>query len=485
MRSRCPMSGVIVLLAALLAGCNLAPPYSRPKTLVPITYKDTGLWQPAVYGALPREGWWRMFGDPTLDALEPRVTLDNPDLATALANYDQARAFAAEANANLYPDILAGYSNTANRQSDKRPRRGADQPNQYAANTFQGEIDYEVDLWGRIRNTIAAGKMTAQAVGADLAFAKLSLQADLANDYFDLRGLDNQTATLRMAVVDFRRALEITNARFLGKIASAIDVARARVQVDTAEAQLTEMQEQRALYEHAIAALIGQPASTFSIPFAATPQRVPKIPLALPSVLLERRPDIAAAERRAAAANDYIGVARAAFYPNLSLSLLGGFQNTGSIDLFESPYSFWTVGPELTLPIFEGGLLRAQEAAAYAVYRGAVANYRGVVLAAFQQVEDGLSALNLLGQEQQSQDAAVRDAQQEEHLANFMYMQGAINQLEVVIAETAALNAERTDIALRTRRMEAAVGLIRDLGGGWTRQDLPSMKSTLKLAANG
>jgi NodT family efflux transporter outer membrane factor (OMF) lipoprotein len=460
----------------LLTCCSLAPPYKPPQVAaIPAAYKAAGHWQLAhPADTLPRGPWWTDYGDHDLESLEAQVEPNNPDLAEAVANYDVARAYVAEARSALLPQIGSGASMTANRQSERRPTRSPTQPNQYPADTVDAQISYDLDVWGRIRNSVAAQKANAQASAADLATMRLSMQAELANDYVALRGLDAQENLLTQTVGGYQRALDITQARYSGRIASGMDVARAQDQLESAQAQESDVAAQRALFEHAIASLVGQPASTFSIAPRVVQIAVPQIPTGVPSTLLQRRPDIAAAERRVAAANALVGVARAAFYPDISLSGIFGFQDTGEAALISTPYTFWTIGPQLAMPLFEGGLRRAQEAAAKGTLRAAGDAYRAVVLTAFQQVEDSLSNLRILSRELQQENAAVLAAQHAEQMAMSLYRDGATNYLDVVVAQTAMLQAQQSVLTLQTRILQASVQLVRALGGGWSTGDLPS-----------
>ena len=465
-------------LAASLAGCNFAPRYVPPPAPQPLAYKEQGPWtdaQPA--DTLPRGPWWVDFGDPTLDELEPQVPIANPTLAAALAAYDQARDFAAQARSAYLPTVTGLDENTYNRQSQERLFRGNNQPNEEANNQIGATISYELDLWGRVRNLVAAGEAGAQAAAADLADAQLSLQVQLADDYIQLRGLDAQDRLLRSTVAAYQRALDLTNARHTGGVASGLDVDRASNQLSAAKAEINDVAAQRALYEHAIASLVGQPASTFGIaPATAVNRIVPHVPPGFPSTLLERRPDIAAAERRAFAANREIGVARAAFFPTVSLGAQGGWQNTGGNNLLTSPDSFWTVGPQVALTLFDGGRRRAVVAASKAAFNLVSAQYRSTVLTAFQQVEDQMALANHYAAEQVDEAAAVKAAQATTNLSLIRYREGATNYLDVVTAQTAELQAEQTLLGLQTRRQQASVNLVRALGGGWSSDDLPSLR---------
>jgi NodT family efflux transporter outer membrane factor (OMF) lipoprotein len=472
-----PFSRNTALLAPLLlAGCSLAPPYKPPQVAaIPASYKEAGPWQLAhPADTLPRGPWWTTYDDSELNSLEAQVDPHNPTVAEAVANYDVARAYVAEARSALLPQISSGASMTTNRQSERRPTRSADQPNQYPDNTIEASISYDLDVWGRLRNTVAAQKANAQASAADLATMQLSLHAELANDYVSLRGLDAQENLFTQTVSAYQRALDITQSRYSGRIASGMDVARAQDQLQSAEAQKSDIAAQRALFEHAIASLVGIPASSFSIAPRVVQIAVPEIPTGVPSLLLQRRPDIASAERQVAAANALVGVARAAFYPDISLSALFGFQDTGEAALISTPYTFWTLGPQMMMPLFEGGLRRAQEAAANATLRGAGNAYRAVVLTAFQQVEDSLSNLRILARELQQEQAAVQAAERAEQMAMSLYQDGATNYLDVVVAQTAEVQAQQSALSLQTRILQSSVQLVRALGGGWSTPDLPT-----------
>ncbi len=487
-RTRAKGSALAAALAGALAGCSLSPAYAPPPLPAPpAAYKESGAWTEARPGdALPRGAWWSVFRDPVLDGLETRLEAANPTLAAALATYDQARAAAVAARSNLYPDVTAVGAGTYNRQSDNRPLRGGGQPNEYAANTLGLQAAYEVDLWGRVRDLVAGAGARAEASGADLASARLSLRARLADDYLALRGLDAQATLLGDTVAAYRRALDLTRARHVGGAASGLDEDRASAQLSSAKAAISDVAAERAILEHQIAALVGQSASTFSLPPAPPPGLIPEVPAGVPSTLVQRRPDVAAAERRAFAANRDIGVARAAFFPTLSLVPQGGFQNTGQPNLLVAPDTFWTVGPEAALTLFDGGRRRAAVASARAGFRLASADYRATVIAAFQEVEDQLALSNHLAAEASDRSDAVRATRGAASLSLIRYREGATNYLDVVTAQTAELDAERIALDLQTRRQRAVVDLVRALGGGWTlADDPPRPGEAAKLARAG
>jgi NodT family efflux transporter outer membrane factor (OMF) lipoprotein len=457
--------------ALLLSACSFAPAYSPPKLAasLPTSFKETGPWTPAAPAdGAPRGAWWTIFGDGTLNDLEGRIETGNPDLAAALARYDQARALLGQARASLFPAVnFDGYSDRV-RQSDVKPLRGT-APAYYTDNVLGGEIAYEFDFWGRIRNTVKAQKGLAQASAADLAAARLSLQAQLAQAYLSMRALDAEARVLADATATYQRALDLTQKRFDDGVATGLDVGRARTQLETARTQETTTLASRALYEHAVASLIGQPASTFSL--AVDEQAFPAppaVPVTAASDLLQRRPDVAAAERRAYAANARIGVARAAFFPTISLNALGGFEAANGLNIAASGASFWTLGPEAILPLFDAGRRHAVERQARAEFDETSATYRSTVLTAFQQVEDNLALCNRLAEAAQSEAAAAEAADKTEVIATKQYRDGATTYLDVVTAQTAALDARRAMINLNAQRLQAAVALIRALGGGWT-----------------
>jgi len=464
--------------ALALAGCSLAPKYAPPPVSAPVAYKETGPWTPASPAdAASRGAWWAVFGDATLNGLEQKVDQANPDLAAALARHEQARTYLTQARAALLPEIDGVASETSNQVSLHKPMiplmrklGGAGFTNHYDDDIAGYQASYEVDLWGHVRNEVAAQKANVQASAADVANVRLSLEADLADAYMNLRGLDVQAKLLADTVQAYARALQLTQDQHDGGAASGLDVDRAKAQLQSARAQAVDVAAQRALYEHAIASLVGENASTFSLAKSTAMPVQPRVPVSAPSELLQRRPDIAAAERLTAAANAEIGVARAAFYPTVTLNAGQGFEDMGGMSLLAPSNAFWAVGPSVTLPLFDAGRRSAAVKRARAQFDEASANYRSTVLAAFQQVEDNLALNNKLADEAREQAGAVDAANKAEDIATTQYRMGEVTYLDVVVAQTADLEAQRMDITIATRRLLAGVDLIRALGGGWTVQ---------------
>jgi NodT family efflux transporter outer membrane factor (OMF) lipoprotein len=460
--------GCGVALTLLLASCSLAPPLKTPDVPTADAYKELGPWtraQPA--DRLPRDSWWTLYENAELNELEKKLIAGNPTLAAALANYAQARALADQARAGLFPTLGVNASVGRNRESINAPLRGPTTPTYYNANTLGGSVSYELDLWGQIRNEVAAGEANAAASAADLENARLSLIAQLAGDYIQLRSLDRDSAILDETVDAYTRALSLTEQRHGAGIAPGLDVSQAQTQLDAARSQAAQTLAQRALMEHAIAALLGVSASTFSIKPAIVAITLPQIPSGVPATLLERRPDIAAAQRRMIAANADIGVARAAYFPTLTLGAQGGFQSTGFSNWLSAPSSFWAIGPNALLSVFDGGLRRAQVAQARAEFDASAANYRGTVVTAFQQVEDSLATLDHYHDATLDEKAAVDAAQRTLDFAMALYKQGATDYLTVVTSQTALLQTQLESLNLDTLQLSASVNLILALGGGW------------------
>lgn len=454
---------------AVLAGCSSAPPYKVPEMAVPPAYKGAdGIWQAAQPAdTLSRGDWWLRFGDPALNDLIARLDKSNADVAVAVAHFDEATALATQARAGLYPTVNAEAYTTRNRQSGSRALRSSTQPDVYGDNALGLSATYEIDLWGRVHDLAKAGSAGAQAAAADVESIKLSLRAELASDYLALRVLDARQRLLADEEKSYTEALTLTQKRFLGDIDSALNVSRAKAQLDTVRAKQSENAAQRALFEHAIAALVGEAASGFSLAPGSVQLQPPPIPVGVPATLLQRRPDIAAAERRLAEANARIGAARAAFFPALTLAAAGGFESTYQPSLLTAPNIFWTIGPSALLTVFDAGRRQAIVDQAQAAFAAAGAEYRGTVLRAFQEVEDNLSLINELTREADALNDAVSDTRHALDLALNLYREGAIGYLEVVTAQTANEQALLDELTVRGRRLQASVGLIRALGGGW------------------
>jgi NodT family efflux transporter outer membrane factor (OMF) lipoprotein len=458
--------------AVILAGCSEAPTYQVPKVAEPAAYKgDAAVWQPGKPADdRPRGDWWREYKDAMLDDLVSRLDKANPDLAAALAHFDRATAFAAEARAGYFPTVSAGASMTRNRQSlGWKDTMHRSQPTYYDDNLAGVIADYEVDLWGRVRNQVDAGEAGAQAAAAELESVHLSLRAQLVNDYLALRMLDAQSKLMQNEIDAYDKAFQLTQNRFKGGIDSRLDVSRAQVQLETARAKSADITASRALYEHAIAALVGESATGFSVAPAVVDIQVPAIPVGVPATLLQRRPDIAAAERRLAEANAQIGVAKSVFYPAINLAAAGGYQSTTRSAWLTAPNLFWSIGPSAFLTLFDAGRRQAVVDQAQAAFAVAGAQYRSTVLNAFREVEDNLSLLNNLTEESRDLDEAVADTQRTQDIAMNRYREGIASYLEVVTAQAAAEQVQLDALNVRRRRLQASVNLIRALGGGWSR----------------
>jgi NodT family efflux transporter outer membrane factor (OMF) lipoprotein len=455
-------------LTLLLGACSLAPTLKTPDIPTADAYREIGPWTQARPGdRLPRDSWWMLYDNTELDALEKRLIAGNPTLAAALANYAQSRALADQARAGLFPTLGLSAGVGRNRESVNAPLRGPTTPTYYNDNTVGGSVSYELDLWGQIRNEVAAGEANAAASAADLENARLSLIAQLVDDYIQLRSLDRDSAILDETVKAYTRALGITEQRHDAGIAPGLDVSQAQTQLNAARSQAAQTLAQRALMEHAIAALLGVSASTFSIKPVIVVIALPQVPSGVPATLVQRRPDVAAAQRRMIAANANIGVARAAYFPSLTLGAQGGFQSTAASNWLSAPSSFWAIGPNALLSVFDGGLRRAQVDQARAGFDASAANYRGTVVSAFQQVEDSLAALNHYHDAALDEKAAVDAAQRTLDFAMVLYRQGAADYLTVVTSQTALLQTQLESLSLETLQLRASVDLIRALGGGW------------------
>jgi NodT family efflux transporter outer membrane factor (OMF) lipoprotein len=456
----------------MLGACSLAPPLKTPVVPTADAYKEHGPWtqaQPA--DRLPRDSWWTLYGNAELDELQKRLIDGNPTLAAAVANYAQARAVSDQARAGLFPSLGISAGVERARESVNAPLISRTTPRYYDDNTLSGSVSYELDLWGQIRNEVAAGEANAAATAADLENARLSLIAQLVDDYIQLRSLDRSSDILERTVKAYSRAASLTEQRHDAGIAPGLDVSQAQTQLDAARSQAAQTLAQRALMEHAIAALLGVSASTFSIEPQIVDIALPQIPSGVPATLLQRRPDIAAAQRRMMAANANIGVARAAYFPTLTLGAQGGYQSTAFSNWLTAPSTFWAIGPNALLSVFDGGLRRAQVAQARAEFDASAANYRGTVVSAFQQVEDDLATLNHYHDAATEEKAAVAAAQRTLDLSMALYVKGATDYLTVVTSQTAVLQNQLESLNLDTLQLRASVDLIRALGGGWKDSD--------------
>ena len=475
-RNTCFILGTL----ALLSGCAVGPDYVRPPAEVPASYKEIEGWKVAEpKDHLIRGAWWEIFNDPYLNSLEDQANRSNENIAVAEAQLSQARALVRIAEAGYFPTVTIGASviRSLNSSAVGGSTRGSTSTVSSSGTSgsggavsdyvLLGAVSWEPDLWGRIRRTVESSQASAQASAADLEATRLLVQAELAQDYFLLRTLDTQKQLLDTTVKDFQKSLDLTKNRYARGVASKADVLLAETQLKTTEAQAIDIGVLRAQLENAIAVLVGKPASVFSIPVSLATLIPPEIPVGVPSDLLERRPDIASAERRMAAANAQIGVAVAAYYPAVTLSASGGFAGSNLSDWLKWPSRFWAVGASISEVVFEGGLRRAQTAQARAAYDATVASYREIVLTGFQEVEDNLAALRILQDEAQVQEEAVKAAQQTVTVTTNQYKLGTVNYLGVIVAQVAEKNSEITAINILGRRMAAVVLLIKALGGGW------------------
>src|ERR1700735_615315 len=476
------------LTAIMLAGCMVGPNYVKPSTPMATSFKEQAPnlsqandgWKLAQPDDQQNRGnWWEIYGDPQLNALEAQIDSANQTLKIAEANYREARTAIRFNRSAEAPTIGTAPSISTARNSANQPYFPSNQVNNGGGDfTLPVDMSWEIDLWGRIRRSVTAAKEQTQASAADMAATHLSLQAELAYDYFELRSADAEKKLLDDTVQAYSKALGLTENRFEGGAAPKSDVAQARTQLKDAQVLDTDIMVQRAEYEHAIAILIGKPPANFSLPPSPidlqTPT-IPAIPQVLPSELLERRPDIAASERRMAAANEQIGIAQAAYYPTLNLSALAGFEGTSALNWFNWPSRFWAVGPSFSQTLFDGGRRRATKKSAVAAYDGSVANYRQTTLTAFQQVEDNLAVLRILAGESQQQHSATSAADETLHLFMNRYAGGVDTYLQVVTSQTIALSNEQNDIDIRRRQLDASVLLIKALGGDWNVSKLPEV----------
>ena len=471
-----------LLLAALVLaspGCIKGPQYQRPSAPVPQTFKEDppqGWKEAQPSDGVIRGKWWEIFGAPPLNALEEQVNLSNQNVLLAEAQFREARAAARVARSALFP-LVTGSPSVTGSQGSSRLSTGPASPQ----GTYDIPVDasYTADVWGSIHRNVAASAGAAQAVAAQLENARLIYRAELAQDYFELHGMDADAALLQQTLQSYQEYLVLTRSRFAGGVASDSDVAQAETQLYTTQAQLTDLEVQRAQLEHAVAILIGKPPAEFSIPREPIQTSPPQVPVGMPSALLERRPDIAEAERQAASANEQIGISKAAFFPTLTLSASAGVQSTSFLNWIAWPSRFWTIGPQLAELLFDAGRRTAQVAQAQAAYDATAANYRQTVLTAFQQVEDNLAALRVLEKESSVLEQAVKSAERSLAVSTAQYKAGTVSYLQVITSQTIALQDERAAVDVQTRRMTASVLLIEALGGGWNSSQLPTSRDVL------
>ncbi len=459
---------LIVVASLILGACSVGPDYVKPTVEAPVAYKEGEGWkqaQPA--DTLIKTKWWELFGDPDLNRLEEQVAISNQNVALSAARYRQAHALVEGAKAAYYPSLTVGASATRALGSANAGRGQGTQGAIQSDFLLPVNLSWEIDVWGRIGRSVEANKAGLQASAADLAAVQLSAQAELASDYMQLRSLDAQKRFLDDTIAYYRKSVELTQNRYAAGIAAKVDVLQADTQLKSTQAQMIDLGALRAQLEHAIAVLIGKPAGVFSLPPLPLSAEPPAIPAALPSELLERRPDIASAERTMASANAQIGVARAAYYPTVKFGTSVGLEASEISKWLTWPSRFWSVGPAVSQTLFDGGLRHAQNDQALAAYDGTVASYRQTVLDAFRDVEDNLAALRILAEEARVQDEAVQAARQTVLITQNQYEAGVVGYLNVVTAQTAELANRRTAIGLLGRRMTASVLLVKALGGGW------------------
>ena len=463
------MRARLAFAALLLAGCTVGPDYARPPVETPAAFKEEAGWKRAEPAdAIERGRWWAVFADPELDALAERVQISNQNVRLAEARVRQARAVSAQARAGFYPTLGAGVSATRSQASSVSPTttqaaRGGIR-NNYGVSL---DASWELDLWGRIRRSVEAADAEASASAGDLEAATLLAQSDLVQNYLLLRITELLQQLLDETVAGFQTTVKLTRNRYEAGVAARVDVVQAETQLKSTQADAIDLQLTRAQLEHAIAVLLGEPPANFSLPARPLRARMPSIPVGVPSELLERRPDIAAAERRVAAANARIGVAEAAYFPTITLAGSGGYRGPSTADLFTLPARFWSVGGALAQALFDGGARKAVTEQARAAYDGEVAAYRQTVLNAFAEVEDNLAALRILQSEAEVQSEAVSLARKSVELTTNQYQAGIVSFINVVATQTVALNNQRAEVTLLGRRLAASVALVRAVGGGW------------------
>jgi len=464
------------LLLVTLSACTVGPDYVKPKVDTPASYKEAEGWKKAdPQDHVPRGTWWTIYNDPQLNGLEEQVNISNQNIKAAEAQFRESLALVQAARAAYFPTVTTGPNFSRSRTSAVAPGVSGSSSLINSDYTYDMAVTWQLDLWGKVRRQVESSKASAQASAADLEGVRLSAQALLAQDYFQLRSLDSQAKVLNGTVEGYRKFLALTKNRYATGVAAQSDVQTAQTQLETTEAQLIALGVQRAQMEHAIAILMGKTPSELTIPASPLDGPPPALPAGVPSELLERRPDIAAAERQAAAANAQIGVAIAAYYPTLTLSATGGFQASTAAQWFTWPARFWTLGPGMIQQtLLDGGLRGAQTEEARAAYDASAATYRQTILTAFQNVEDQLAALRILEQQQQAQAIAVNSAKKNVEITINQYKAGTASALDVINTQTILLNNQLTAVGILGSRMNASVLLVDALGGGWNTSDLPS-----------
>jgi len=474
-RLQSPWLGILLGIAVLqLSGCTIGPKYHPPTVQAQPAYKEVGDWKPAQQNDQNLGGeWWKIFQDPQLDSLEAQVNVSNQNLKAAEAQFRQARAALRYNRADYYPTVTAGLSASRTRVSANARTNSSLRGATFNDFVLPLDLSYQADVWGRIRKSVESSREQAQASAADLATVNLSMHADLAIAYFQARSLDAEEQLLNSTVKQYEQALELNQSRFEGGIASEVDVEQAKTQLQTTRAAAIDVGVLRAQYEHAVAILIGKPPAEFNLPPLPLTAPPPHIPISVPSDLLERRPDIAAAERLVASANAQIGVAKSAYFPMISLGSTGGFESSSITTLLQGPSGLWSVGLSAVGTIFDGGRRHAVTDQARAAYDSQVASYRQSVLAGFQQVEDNLAAVRILENEAKVQDEAVAAAERSLDLSVTRYKGGVTSYLEVITAQSAALSDQVTAVNILGRRMANTVLLVQALGGGWEKSSLP------------
>jgi NodT family efflux transporter outer membrane factor (OMF) lipoprotein len=473
------IQALIYSAVLVFVGCAVGPKYRRPTTAVPPSWSAEAPWRAAEpKDGIPKGAWWGLYQDPVLEQYEKQALDANQSIQLAVTRVQQARDLARVQVAGFFPSLSGGPSAERQRLSGNRPRLSAAAAPAISENIFQVpfQLNYEIDVFGRVRRNVEAANAQYQATAADLENVRLMITSDLASDYFSVRELDAEIEDVKESIAYDEKGLILVNNRHAGGVASGLDVSQQETVLDAARAQLYLLQQQRATFEHAIAALVGVPAPTFHVAAAALKEQIPPIPMGLPSDVLERRPDIAEAERQMANQNALIGVAKSAFYPSIFLSGGGGFESADVGKLFDAPSTFWSLGVSATETILNGGRLHAQLDFAKAGYQGSVATYRNTVLTAFQQVEDGLTGLTTLADAASAQQKAVEDSQRFLNIANDRYVGGLVTYLDVITAQETLLSNRRLATQILGQRLITSVFLVKALGGGWDRKDIDALQ---------